>query len=124
MMSRMTTRLQRSPSVSMVRLIGQPDLPASFMPPHKITACILQPLCVGRAYRLQNASGFDSMEDAMKFLCLCHYDADQFAALGPADFEEIGRICAPHDAAFKASGHVDMVGSLGMPEQSRTLRAD
>lgn len=60
----------------------------------------------------------------MKFLCLCHYDADQFAALGAADFEEIGRICAPHDAAFKASGHVDMVGSLAMPEQARTLRAD
>lgn len=58
----------------------------------------------------------------MKFLCLCHYETAAFAKLGPADFEEIGRICAPHDAALKASGHVDMVGSLGMPESFRTLR--
>jgi len=59
----------------------------------------------------------------MHYLCLCHYDAQAFAALGPADFEEIGRICAPHDAALKASGHVIAVGALGMPEQFRTLRA-
>ena len=60
----------------------------------------------------------------MKFLCLCHYDAAAFAAFGPADYEEIGRICAPHDAAFKASGKVSLIGSLGLPDQSRTLRAD
>lgn len=60
----------------------------------------------------------------MKFLCLCHYDAAAFAALGPADFEKIGAICAPHDAAFKASGHVELVGSLAMPDQARTLIAD
>ncbi|HYD14562.1 MAG TPA: YciI family protein [Allosphingosinicella sp.] len=60
----------------------------------------------------------------MKFLCLCHYDAAAFAALGPADFKEIGAICAPHDAALKASGHLQFVGSLAMPDQYRTLRAD
>jgi len=57
----------------------------------------------------------------MKFLCLCHYESARFAELKPADFEEIGAICAPHDAALKASGKVEMIGALGMPEQSRTL---
>jgi len=60
----------------------------------------------------------------VKFLCLCHYESARFAELTPADFEEIGAICAPHDAALKASGKVEMIGALGMPEQSRTLRAE
>jgi len=60
----------------------------------------------------------------MKFLCLCHYDLDGFAGFGPSDFQEMGRICAPHDAALKASGKVSLIGSLGTPDQFRTLRAD
>jgi hypothetical protein len=60
----------------------------------------------------------------MQYLCLCHYDAAQFATLGPKDFEAIGAICAPHDQALKESGHLLAVGALAMPEQSRTLRAD
>lgn len=60
----------------------------------------------------------------MKFLCLCHYDADAFTRLGPADFDEIGRICAPHDKALRDSGRLTLVGSLGLPEHSVTLRAD
>ena len=60
----------------------------------------------------------------MKFLCLCHYDLEAFGKLGPDDFAEIGRICAPHDASLKASGKVSMIGSLGMPNQFKTLRAD
>ena len=60
----------------------------------------------------------------MHYLCLCHYDAAQFAALGPQDFEKIGAICAPRDEALKQSGHLVEVASLAMPEQSRTLRAD
>ena len=28
----------------------------------------------------------------MQYLCLCHYDAAQFATLGPKDFEAIGAI--------------------------------
>ena len=60
----------------------------------------------------------------MQYLCLCHYDAAAFASLGPAEFEEIGRICAPQDRALKESGHLIAVGALAMPEQSRTLRAD
>ena len=60
----------------------------------------------------------------MKFLCLCHYELEGFAALGPAEFEEMGRICAPHDAALNATGQVSTIGSLGMPDSYRTLRAD
>jgi len=60
----------------------------------------------------------------MKFLCLCHYDLDKFSRLGPAEFEELGRICAPLDEALKASGKASLVGSLGTPEQFRVLRAD
>jgi hypothetical protein len=63
-------------------------------------------------------------KDAVKFLCLCHYESARFAELKPADFEEIGAICAPHDAALKASGKVELIGALGMPEQSRTLHLE
>jgi hypothetical protein len=58
----------------------------------------------------------------MKFLCLCHYDLMAFGRLGSADFEEMGRICAPHDEQLKASGRVSLIGSLGMPDQFRTLQ--
>lgn len=60
----------------------------------------------------------------MKFLCVCHYDAASFAKLTPADFEKIAAICVPHDAEFKASGNVRLIGSLAMPDQFRTMRAD
>ena len=60
----------------------------------------------------------------MKFLCLCHYDLDAFGRLGPAEFEEMSRICAPRDEELKATGKVSMIGSLGLPNQFRTLRAD
>jgi hypothetical protein len=60
----------------------------------------------------------------MKFLALCHYSTETFSRLGPDDFAEIGRLCAPHDKALRESGHVDTVGSLGAPEQSRTLRVE
>jgi hypothetical protein len=60
----------------------------------------------------------------MQFLCLCHYDLEAFGKLGPADFEEIGRICAPHDEELKASGKVSLIGSLGMPSGFKTLRAE
>jgi len=59
----------------------------------------------------------------MKFLCLCHYDAAQFATMTPEDGQRIAEICAPHDHALKATGRVDFIGSLALPEQSRTLRA-
>lgn len=60
----------------------------------------------------------------MQCLCLCHYDLEAFTKFGPADFKELGRICAPHDEELKASGKVSLIGSLGMPDQFRTIRAD
>ena len=36
----------------------------------------------------------------------------------------LGHICAPRDAELKASGKVPIIGSLGMPDQFRTIRAD
>ncbi|WP_439569096.1 YciI family protein [Sphingopyxis sp.] len=53
----------------------------------------------------------------MHYLCLCHFDAAAFANLTAQDFEEIGALCAPHDARLKASGKVAMVGSLAMNSQ-------
>lgn len=58
----------------------------------------------------------------MKFLCVCHYDAEAFAKLTPADFEKLQAMCGEHDARFKASGKVKLIGSLGMPTDSKTLR--
>lgn len=58
----------------------------------------------------------------MKFLCLCYYDATKFAAMTPEDGEKIRELCDPHDKALKESGHLAFVGSLGMPEDARTLR--
>ena len=60
----------------------------------------------------------------MNFLCVCYYDAAAFAKFTPADFEKMGAICAPHDEEFKASGKVRLIGSLAMPNQFRTMRAD
>jgi hypothetical protein len=59
----------------------------------------------------------------MKYLCVCYYDADAYARLQPADFQKVGEICAPHDARLKASGKVQLIGSLGLPHEFRTLRA-
>lgn len=60
----------------------------------------------------------------MKYLCLCHYDLEMFSRLGPADFEELGRICTPRDEALKASGKALMIGSIATPDQFRVVRAD
>lgn len=59
----------------------------------------------------------------MKFLCLCYYETAQWASMTPEDRQKLAEICAPHDKALKESGHLDLVGSLGMPEQSKTLVA-
>ena len=59
----------------------------------------------------------------MLFLCLCRYNADDFAGLDAAQFDRIGEMCTPLDLAFKASGHVRLMGSLGLPEEARFLKA-
>jgi hypothetical protein len=60
----------------------------------------------------------------MKFLCVCYYDATAFAGFNDADFKKIGEICAPHDKEFKPSGKVKLIGSLVLPNQFRTMRAN
>lgn len=52
----------------------------------------------------------------MKFLCLCYYDTAAFALLDPAEMEDVGNACRPHDAALKATGKLVAQGSLSAPE--------
>ncbi|MGH8029482.1 MAG: YciI family protein, partial [Arenimonas sp.] len=58
----------------------------------------------------------------MKFLCLCHYDPARFADLSPELLATIPALCAPHDAALHASGHLVAVGSLAEAEQYAVIR--
>jgi len=58
----------------------------------------------------------------MKFLCLCYYDQKKYDAMTPADAEAIDRECKPRDAALHASGHLALVGSLGLPSAAKTIR--
>ncbi len=59
----------------------------------------------------------------MNYLCLCYYDHDAFMNLSPTDIQAIIEQCKPHDEALRGSGHLKFVGSLGMPEETRTLRS-
>lgn len=58
----------------------------------------------------------------MKFLCLCHYDPAHFATLSPEQLATIPGLCAPHDAALHASGHLVAVGSLADVEDFAVVR--
>lgn len=60
----------------------------------------------------------------MKFLCLCYYDVERFAARTPAELEALGAECRPHDAALRASGHLLALGSVALPEANATHRPD
>jgi hypothetical protein len=57
----------------------------------------------------------------MKYLCLCYYDADAFAKLSPEEVANIAPACKPHDANLKATGKVEVIGSLAMPDQWTTF---
>jgi hypothetical protein len=48
----------------------------------------------------------------MKYLCLGYYDAEKFAQLSAEEMEEMGRECAPHDAALNRSGKLVVSASL------------
>jgi hypothetical protein len=58
----------------------------------------------------------------MKFLCLCHYDPAHFATLSPEQLSAIPDLCAPHDAALHASGHLVAVGSLAESDDFAVIR--
>ena len=57
-----------------------------------------------------------------KYLCFCYYDIEKFAALSPAQQEEVGRECHPYDAGLVATGKVVAVGSLSEPQTWKVAR--
>jgi len=59
----------------------------------------------------------------MKFLCLCYYSAAEFAAMSASEMSAFVESCKVHDEALRTSGHLFAIGSLGMPEDAKTLRA-
>jgi len=58
----------------------------------------------------------------MNYLCLCHYDPAHFATLSPEQLAAIPGLCAPHDAALHASGHLVAVGSLAEADRFAVIR--
>lgn len=60
----------------------------------------------------------------MKFLCLCYYSTQEWNAMTAEDRQRLAEVCAPYDRALADSGHLELVGSVGLPEHSRTLVAD
>lgn len=58
----------------------------------------------------------------MKFLCLCYYDPQQFAALSDESISAIPQACEPHNQALRASQKMTVLSSLAEPEKCRTLR--
>ncbi len=59
----------------------------------------------------------------MKYLCLCTYDQEKFAAMSEDELAALGQACRPHDEALRRTGRLVLVGSLALPPSSRTLRA-
>lgn len=60
----------------------------------------------------------------MKYLCLCYYDTDKFAALSDAEKAAVGAACHPYDLTLRATGKVLFVGSLSEPVDWRTIKPD
>lgn len=58
-----------------------------------------------------------------KFLCLCYYNEADFKAWTPEQHAAIGDLCAPHDAALRATGQCLMNTSLSEPDTARVIRA-
>ena len=58
----------------------------------------------------------------MKYLCLAYYDEEKFAALPKAELDAIVSQCAARDAALRDTGKLVMVGSLGDPRSSTSIR--
>ena len=52
----------------------------------------------------------------MKYLCLCYYDADALAKLNVSEQQELGKACAPHDVALRATGNLAVQASLSAPD--------
>lgn len=58
----------------------------------------------------------------MKYLCLAYYDPQQFDALDPAERDAIVAACHKQDAELHKTGRLVLVGSLGEPGVSASIR--
>jgi hypothetical protein len=60
----------------------------------------------------------------MKYLCLCYYDTEKFAALTNDQKSAVGEACHPYDLELRATGKVLFVGSLSEPADWRTIKPE
>jgi hypothetical protein len=57
----------------------------------------------------------------MHFLCLLYYNTESMAKAAPDARAALGPLCAPHDAALKATGKVRILGSFSEPDTWVTI---
>lgn len=57
----------------------------------------------------------------MNFLCLLYYNTEFLAKAAPDARAALGPLCAPHDAALKATGKVRVLGSFSEPNTWVTI---
>ncbi len=57
----------------------------------------------------------------MHFLCLLYYNTESLAKAAPSARAALGPLCAPHDAALKATGKVRILGSFAEPNTWVTI---
>lgn len=58
----------------------------------------------------------------MKYLCLAYGDEKRYAAMSPAELEEMGVACKSHDEALHQGGHLALIASLAPTRSAATLR--
>src|SRR5689334_20739645 len=58
----------------------------------------------------------------MKYLCLAYYDQPKLEALAPEEMAALEAQCTQYDEALRATGHLLMQGSLGLPETAASIR--
>lgn len=57
----------------------------------------------------------------MHFLCLLYYNTESLAKAAPSARAALGPLCAPYDAALKATGKVRILGSFSEPNTWVTI---
>lgn len=57
----------------------------------------------------------------MHYLCLLYYNTESIAKASAEARAALAPLCAPHDAALKATGKVRILGSFSGPETWRTI---
>ncbi len=66
-------------------------------------------------------SSIATAENQVHFLCLLYYNTESLAKAAPEARAALGPLCAPHDAALKATGKVRVLGSFSGPETWVTI---